>query len=254
MSCLIQTNIAIGTGYLLYLILSRDTFFELRRFLLIGICVFALSYPFLAEIITFPVDTAAYQPHILPFQLPTAHVEAAAQWWPDTWTGTGYLITSCISGVLLIRFVFQSASLYRAVQGCPRKEKEGHVYYELPGEQASFSFFHRMYICASDAASPRFHAICLHEGVHIRQFHTLDVIGMQLLCIFFWFNPIVWLMTREVRRLHEYIADRNAMRRFSNRFEYKCALFPPSFHPAAAHLNNFNVSPLKQRIKMLNYY
>jgi beta-lactamase regulating signal transducer with metallopeptidase domain len=46
-----------------------------------------------------------------------------------------------------------------------------------------------------------------HEFEHIRQSHSFDVIFVEIVQIFFWFNPILVLYNKAVRENHEYLAD-----------------------------------------------
>lgn len=49
--------------------------------------------------------------------------------------------------------------------------------------------------------------IRLHEQMHVFYGHSWDSLWMQLLQVFHWFNPVVWLWQKELRDLHEYQAD-----------------------------------------------
>ena len=42
---------------------------------------------------------------------------------------------------------------------------------------------------------------------HARQSHTIDIILIELVKIFYWFNPIYLLYERAIRINHEYLAD-----------------------------------------------
>ncbi len=246
-----QANAVLAVGFLLYLALGRDTFFQVRRFLLLAWSAFALAYPFLSEALSFFGEVGQVITIVLPVEVAAApSVVAAEQLLP--WPQLLRAIYAAGVAVFAGRFLMAWFSLFRLARRCPRRERNGFVYYELPSGMGSFSFLRRTYISASDAASPRFASVCLHEAVHVRQWHTLDVIWMQALSLCCWFNPFVWLMARELRRLHEYLADRGAVSRSLPRRAYQYALLPPSQHSAAAFLNNFNVSFLKQRIKMMN--
>jgi TonB family protein len=46
-----------------------------------------------------------------------------------------------------------------------------------------------------------------HEMVHIDQRHSYDLLLFELLKVIFWYNPVVWLLQREISQVHEFIAD-----------------------------------------------
>lgn len=49
--------------------------------------------------------------------------------------------------------------------------------------------------------------ILTHECTHVSQWHSIDVILSEMMCMACWFNPFVWLLKREVRHNLEYLAD-----------------------------------------------
>lgn len=50
-----------------------------------------------------------------------------------------------------------------------------------------------------------------HELVHVREKHTMDKLFMQTVLVLFWCNPFFWLMRKELRFIHEFIADKKAI-------------------------------------------
>ena len=75
----------------------------------------------------------------------------------------------------------------------------------------------------------------------------------ELLCIFFWWNPFVWLMKKEITINLEYLADSETLRKGVNSRDYQYHLLRLTYHETAVQIvNNFNVSQLKQRIMMMN--
>ncbi|GJM30020.1 MAG: hypothetical protein DHS20C17_26550 [Cyclobacteriaceae bacterium] len=46
-----------------------------------------------------------------------------------------------------------------------------------------------------------------HELVHIQQGHSYDILLIELIKIGFWFNPVIWHLSKELRLVHEHLAD-----------------------------------------------
>jgi TonB family protein len=92
-----------------------------------------------------------------------------------------------------------------------------------------------------------------HEFVHVRQLHSADVMLFELIAIFNWFNPVVYLYKSSIKHIHEFIADEVASRNEASKAEYAMLLFQEQFGVQAIPLTNnfFNQSLLKLRIKML---
>ncbi len=83
-------------------------------------------------------------------------------------------------GIMLLRLGASFISLYRLLGKSRRIEKD---YLENPDE------------------------IVLHEKMHIHQKHNIDVFFSELFLAVHWFNPMVWLLCRDLREIHEYEAD-----------------------------------------------
>jgi len=50
-------------------------------------------------------------------------------------------------------------------------------------------------------------ALIAHEQAHIQGYHSVDILLMEILLAVQWFNPAAWLMSRDLRTIHEYEAD-----------------------------------------------
>ncbi len=115
---------------------------------------------------------------------------------------------------------------------------------------AAWSFFKSIEV---DEELENREVIMAHEEVHARQWHSADVILMEIIMIINWFNPIVYLYRRSIKNIHEFIADQNAVKSGTSKADYAMLLFNQTFNAPAHHLLNpfFNSSMLKQRIMML---
>lgn len=71
-------------------------------------------------------------------------------------------------------------------------------------EKQAFSFFKKV---AVDENSPEKEVILQHEMVHVKQWHSADVIFFELFAIVNWFNPIAYFYQKAIKNIHEFIAD-----------------------------------------------
>lgn len=117
-----------------------------------------------------------------------------------------------------------------------------------PNENHAFSFFNRICI---DSKIVGFEDIMLHEKVHIKEWHSLDIMIIHILKIFNWFNPIIYLYERSIKLQHEFHADELASG--NNQANYAQLLLATALDSTPQTLNNqFNQkSLLKPRIVML---
>ncbi len=95
--------------------------------------------------------------------------------------------------------------------------------------------------------------ILLHELSHIKSRHTLDLIFIDLLTIFFWFNPAIWIAKRELMQVHEYSADESVIKSgIVNIEQYQLLLIKKAVGKSLYSMaNSFNHSKLKSRVTMM---
>ncbi|WP_254413169.1 TonB family protein [Dyadobacter diqingensis] len=119
----------------------------------------------------------------------------------------------------------------------------------LPHDKiGSFSFLKWLVINNSDYQRHP-DPIIRHEMVHIRQWHSLDILLIEVLKVAFWFNPVLWFYKHSMQEIHEFLADEQA----PDRDHYARFLVTYSLSAPVAALTNhfFNSSILKNRIKMI---
>ncbi len=120
-----------------------------------------------------------------------------------------------------------------------------------PEESTAFSFFKKISLGSKLEGRE---IIAEHENVHARQWHSADIMLIEVIAIINWFNPIVYLYKRGIKHIHEYIADRLALLNGTTKAEYALLLLSQSLKTPASQLVNpfYNQSLLKQRILMLH--
>ena len=255
----LKINVAIALFYAFYrLFFHKDTFFHWRRIALL--CFFAISllYPLLNiegwikahEPMVAMADL--YATIILPEQVVTIPQETEINWQELIKLLTGIIYWS---GVLLLtaRFFLQLGSIMRLHFQCSKSQLKGVRVHLLKKEAGPFSFFHWIFIHPQSHTDSEISEIITHEETHARQYHSIDVLISEIMCIFCWFNPFSWLMQREVRGNLEYMADSRVLETGHDSKSYQYHLLGLAHHKAAANLSNsFNVLPLKNRIKMMN--
>jgi bla regulator protein BlaR1 len=90
--------------------------------------------------------------------------------------------------------------------------------------------------------------------VHVKDWHTLDILLAEISTICYWFNPGVWLMKKAVKENIEFITDRKILQGGIDSKAYQYSLLNVSIAEtsSAGIANHFNFSTLKKRIKMMN--
>jgi hypothetical protein len=91
-----------------------------------------------------------------------------------------------------------------------------------------------------------------HEISHITQNHSLDIIFIELLKVFFWFNPLIYLFKKTIMLNHEYLADEAVTNSKNNSKSYINILLNIAFRNNNSYLaSSFNYSFTKKRLLMI---
>jgi len=156
------------------------------------------------------------------------------------------------AGVLLVRFAVRWGALHRVRRGAKLVQEGGIKIYQVEGVITPFSFGNAIYINPQLHTEKEWEEIILHEYVHIREKHSLDILFAELQCVAGWFNPFTWLVRYSIRQNLEFIADRKVLENGVDKKGYQYHLLKVIGQPQYRLANNFNFSSLKKRIIMMN--
>lgn len=253
---LIKINVALMLLYGFYrLTVSRDTFFGLRRLTLWLIYAVALMVPALnLEYWVRDTPTMASMANVYAdtfYPVVIVKAQAPSITWIDMLLGIYWAGVA----VLSLRLVWQLFSIIRLAAISRKQEVEGITVHLLRGEGSPFSFFRWVFMYPSTMEGKQLHEVMVHECTHVSGLHSLDTLFSELFSIACWFNPFAWLMKQEVRMNLEYLADESVLSDGNARKSYQYHLLGLAYrqsNESTKIANNFNLLPLKKRIKMMN--
>lgn len=253
---LIKINVALMLLYGFYrLTVSRDTFFGLRRLTLWLIYAVALMVPALnLEYWVRDTPTMASMANVYAdtfYPVVVVKAQAPSITWIDMLLGIYWAGVV----VLSLRLVWQLFSIIRLAAISRKQEVEGITVHLLRGEGSPFSFFRWVFMYPSTLEGKQLHEVMVHECTHVSGLHSLDTLFSELFSIACWFNPFAWLMKQEVRMNLEYLADESVLSDGNARKSYQYHLLGLAYRQpkdSTKIANNFNLLPLKKRIKMMN--
>jgi hypothetical protein len=246
---LLKANIVLVLFYLAYRFgLRRLTFYTLNRFFLIAgiMCaavgplidpsIFIQQHHGLNVVAESLPDLSMFKPH----EEPLINVILEYIFWGGV-------------TVMVMRLMVQLLSLLE-LHRKTTKTAYGEEHLRVTERHVNpFSFMRNIYINPSLHSPEELSSVIRHELVHVRQWHTLDVLLGEVTKIFYWFNPGAWLMSVAIRENLEFITDRYILQQGMDAKAYQYSLIKVSGIPyATAIANNFNFSHLKQRIMMMN--
>ena len=241
--------------YLLFKwLLSHDTLHRFNRVLLLVLVALSVVLPW----VQLPVAQSAsvvsgfvgLKQILVQSEAATATPGHSESWWEQA-PVVGYAIgMACVvlwqawSGWRLKRLLGRGYTIAGA---------DGSVIHLLPDDDvAPFSFFRHIVISEADYRDNA-REIIGHEQAHIRLRHSYDLVLMNLLLLFQWWNPAAWLLKRELQQIHEFEADAAVLREGIDAHHYKLLLIRKSVGNLLFSMaNNLKHSSLKRRIRMMN--
>lgn len=161
-----------------------------------------------------------------------------------------YLLFQLAAQVVIVIRLRRRHKVYRASDGfdIPR----GAALMLLDDDTATYSFFNHIVVGTRGLNDDEVRCILAHESLHVRQGHSVDLLFARLLCCLMWFNPFAWLIMREIRAVHEFLADAASIGA-CGREGYLHLLYRQTTGTGYGHItNNFKSINLKNRIVMMN--
>jgi hypothetical protein len=157
-----------------------------------------------------------------------------------------------VSSVLLLRFAINIFRITNKIIKCKKIKKVNASLVLVEEKTTPYSFFRYVFVNQSDFENGKIEKeLLVHEEAHCLQYHSVDIILLELINVFFWFNPTIWLFRKEILLNHEYYADNKVL--VSNEsFDYHKLLLNLVIQNNTNYLvSNFKYSLIKNRIIMM---
>ena len=230
--------------------LQKETFFKWNRFYLLLTPVLAFVIPFLRfESLQKSVPVQYVE------QLPTVFLnpQAVILQTVEIESSINYFQIVFYSGIVFFSILF-FIKLFKIIQLIVTNEvvKSGNFKLVLLNKKESvFSFFNYIFI-KRDFVEQKEISIILHEKVHSKQLHTLDLLFFEFLKIVMWFNPLIYVYQNRITLLHEYISDAEVVKQTDKRNYFNTILSQTFNVENISFINQFfKPSLIKKRITMI---
>lgn len=238
-----------------YLFLRNGNDFRLQRFFLISIGIIPLFLPLLN--IRLPSDTIPITGQLL--NIREEYVDLSVKMNEGIYDRQipfdlpGIILTVYFTGVFfflvrLIHNVYKPLKIARRY-GIERKGKLNFIYSDTI--HSPFSIFNFIFLTRSHVSRKIMDKVIAHEEIHVSQKHTLDLVFIELLMIFQWFNPVVFQIRKSMQEVHEFLADEGVIKRGHNPASYAGLILQQvSRKPMMGLVTSFN-SLTRKRIVMI---
>jgi N-acetylmuramoyl-L-alanine amidase len=246
---------AILYGYYL-LVLKDRRFHYYNRFYLLAVATFSWMIP-LIKINLKPVQGSLQS---TPYQLAeiiadnngefdgmAESVSSSMDWTPIAW-----MIFGLVSTIVFLGLVRSFIRVYQLVRAYPIQRLNGLNLVMTDASGTPYSFFSYIFWNRSIELESRVGKQMLaHEWVHSKEKHSADKLFIEMMMVVGWFNPIFWILKRELYLIHEFIADSQSIENQDSSLlaELLLAAAYPQQQNRLTH--PFFFSPIKRRIAML---
>jgi TonB family protein len=254
----VEANLVLLLSLALYrMILRRETNFRLMRLYLLVSLIAALGFP-LIDISVSETSAPLSISRVVPlYWLPEVTVGSEAMAQPpqqstfDTWRVISVIYASgLVLGIAMV--VMQLVQLFRLYRRSQTYLLGDLHVAESTENKPTFSFFNFIFIGnASTLTTHEKEQIICHESVHARQWHSFDILLVNILQIVFWFNPFIKSYKKNFIQLHEFEADARAVE--DRDVDKYCSLLARVALQSADFTlaNHFNNSLTVKRIEMM---
>jgi hypothetical protein len=169
----------------------------------------------------------------------------------------GYgLILVYISGVFyrLVQLIKKLLHIRNSIRNNQRIKRGKLWFIYLETTSPAYSFFNYVFINKhlERLSSEELVKIYNHESIHASQYHTLDILFVELVSILFWFNPMIKMFKNNLLEIHEYLADEKIIKSPDMRKSYSHLLLKLSSEENPPILSSaFSAKQISRRISMI---
>lgn len=239
------------------ILLSKEKYFILNRFYLICSLAVGLILP-LVQFIDFysrpvlPNASAIYYDQVNYIsQLSVTASASTTEHSSLDWTAIIFLLITIGMAVMLFKNVIAGLRLKYLYKNSEKYHHKEFTEVLTQKEHLPFSFFRYIFFSAFKLTESDRISILNHEIHHVKAKHTWDVLFVELIKVFFWWNPLVYFYKRAITENHEFSADHSAIAQ-SSRKEYCSLLLQANMPGVNLDLGHpFFSTYIKKRIDMM---
>jgi TonB family protein len=238
--------------FMYYLLLSRDTLYSRNRVFILLSVIAAFVFPLIRiptdKSIAFPVFGKVLSDVFITGSKPEGILSN-----PGTNELNGLQIITLIylAGIVFfsLKFLFDFLELIILIR---KKNTDSDIIRFHGFNTAGFSALGMVFINSSlDIKESE--EIIRHEKNHLSHNHFVDIIFMEIVKVFQWFNPAIHLFDRSLRAVHEFQADEGCLKTGITVVNYQRLLINQVFKAKIFRLTNCfsNPSLIKKRMIMM---
>lgn len=254
---LVKSGVCLALLYFVYKYsLSGETLFRLNRAVILSIVLLSIILPvWTITIFKEIIAPVGLNQNVIVADSSTPIIQNQ-QISQNDWFSVIQIIAICVYIIgalsLLGKNIYGVFQIYRIMRNSYQEANSVEKLYISNKQIIPFSWFNNIIISDEDYKSNK-EIIIDHEKAHIQLKHNYDLLFINTVAIFQWFNPIFWLLRKELVTIHEYQADSCVLKNGIDARKYQYLLISKGtqqsfFIPVVNHLCSGN---FQKRIKMM---
>lgn len=236
---------------LYYLFLAKEKTLTFNRFYLLLGLIFSYSIPFVTiETKEIVMDKPVL---LIEQEIPQQILQNSTTMQAETFDYTQLLqiIYFVISGILIAKILYSILKI-KTLKGRKIIYQNRNVIL-LKKEIAPFSFLSTIYLSEKYFKDKKIdERIFLHEEIHVKQNHSFDVLLIEVVKAFSWFNPFIYFYKNVMITNHEFLADEEVIIKNENIKNYQKLILNEVLKQQNLQLTHqFNFNNTKKRFIMM---
>ncbi|MCX6330254.1 MAG: TonB family protein [Bacteroidia bacterium] len=250
---IIKASFYLAAFYLVYsFFLSKDTMYRRNRLYILLSLISSLLLPLITIQTNNPVNLPFFGRTLEEVLVTGSSNGTASESWIAGLNGSRIIFIIYLTGL----FLFGSKLIIDIVELAfliARRKIRGTNIIRFNGlSTAGFSALGSVFINAKLSPEDAI-GIQKHEQNHLDHYHFFDIIFIEIIKVFLWFNPFIHLFDRSLRAVHEYQADEGCLQTGIPVSNYQILIMNQVFRTKAFNITNSFSNPtlIKKRMIMM---
>ncbi|MBS1667844.1 MAG: M56 family metallopeptidase [Bacteroidetes bacterium] len=252
---LIKTIICSALFLAIYkILLEKEKMHVFNRFYLLSCIVLSFIAPILEFKTASPVIGSVENVFMQVPLTGTQHIDSykVSETAASNFSNIPYIIYFLITSFFLLRFLINLKTIVKKVLHASKIRFGIAKLILIDSNHVAHSFLNYIFLNKEDYSRGIENEILWHESAHIRQKHSYDVLLIELVQVFFWFNPCWSLYRRAIQLNHEFLADDAVIASSNNIAKYQQLLIEVAGCKNGIPMTSrFNYLITKKRMLML---
>ena len=232
-----------------YLFLQKEKMYQFNRFYLLFSLIFSYTVPFISIKTELPKQVNRVQ---TAFEKTQQVLDLSPKQESLNWMNFVWIIYGIVTLFFFLKIIISVLKI-KKIKG-EKITYENHKIIVTKENISPFSFLNTIYLGKNYLIDNKIDSrIFLHEKSHLEQKHSIDLLFIEILKIFTWFNPSLYFYKKAIVTNHEFLADEFVLKNDFNVKDYQNLILDEIISNQNYNLTHtFNFHNTKKRFIMMN--